>query len=108
MTTPAPPHGPSPYIDPELGIDALRDAVAAIRCVVAGDDEGVFAILTGTDAPRHVPGTLAAFLVVICHRVGFGNDDVAALLDGLSADFTNGILDQPRPEGGAGEVSRHR
>lgn len=40
MTIPGQLQGPSQYIAPALGIDALKDATALIRCVAADDAEG--------------------------------------------------------------------
>jgi hypothetical protein len=41
---------------------------------------------------------LTAVTVVLCRRVGLSSDDIAALLNEISTDFTNSVLDQPRPE----------
>lgn len=85
------------YIAPEIGVGALRDAVAAIRCMASGDREGLHAVLSGTDAPRQLAGMLAAVAAAICRRAGLDEAGIAAVLAGISHEVADLILDQPRP-----------
>ncbi|WP_269858737.1 hypothetical protein [Streptomyces sp. RPT161] len=93
------PRGPgTPYIAPALGIDAFRDAAAAIRCLSAADGEGVHAILSGTDAPRHVAFALATIAVAICRRGGLDDAGITALLAEIIGTASDLILDQASPD----------
>ncbi len=87
----------TPYLEPALGIDAFRDAAAAVRCLAAGDGEGVHAVLAGTDAPRHVAYALAVITVTVCRRGGLDEGGIAGLLADITSDASDCILDQ-RPE----------
>ena len=97
--------GGAPYLEPELGIDAFRDAAAAVRCLAAGDGEGVHAILAGTDAPRHVAGALLVITFLTCRRGGLDNAGIVALLAEITADAFDFILDQPRSAASAKGVA---
>lgn len=88
----------APYLEPAIGIDAFRDAAAAVRCLAAGDGEGVHAILAGTDAPRHVAWALNIIAVHVCHRGGLDDAGIAALLAEVTGCASDYILDQKRPE----------
>lgn len=87
----------TPYLDLALGIDAFRDAAAAVRCLAAGDGEGVHAILAGTDAPRHVAWALNVIAVTICRRGGLDEAGIAALFTEITGFASDSLLDQ-RPE----------
>ncbi|MFC9637145.1 hypothetical protein ACFTZF_01175 [Streptomyces mirabilis] len=87
----------TPYLAPSAGIDAFRDAAAAVRAFAADDGEGLRAILDGTDAPRHVASALAGIAVYICRRGGLDDAGIAALLAEFTTDASDVILDQ-RPK----------
>ncbi|MFJ5027767.1 hypothetical protein ACIQB5_06660 [Streptomyces sp. NPDC088560] len=97
----------TPYLAPALGIDAFRDAAAAVRAFAADDGEGLRAILDGTDAPRHVASALAGIAVYICRRGGLDDAGIAALLTEVTGCASDYILDQKRPEQPSAEVPRH-
>jgi hypothetical protein len=88
----------APYLDPAIGIDAFRDAAAAVRAFAAGDGEGLSAILDGTDAPRHVASALAGIAVYVCRRGGLDDAGIAALLTEVTGCASDFILDQKRPD----------
>ena len=84
------------YLEPSVGVDALRDAVAAIRCIAAGDGPGFGAVLNGTDQPRQVAAAMAAIASVVCRRVGLDDAGLSRLLNQVSSEVTDFLLDQPR------------
>lgn len=100
MTGNTPP--PAPYLAPDEGFEALKDATALIRCMAADDGDGIGAIANGTPRPRRLAVMLAAIVVSVCRRGGLGNADIEALLAAVSADVSNFLLDQ---ENTAAEVT---
>ncbi|MGC0317309.1 hypothetical protein [Kitasatospora acidiphila] len=90
------------FLEPAIGVDAYRDAAAAIRCLAADDGEGLHAVLAGTDAPRHVAGALASIAYLICRRGGLDAAGIDQLLGEISGSAADAILDQPRPRAGKG------
>lgn len=87
------------YIAPDVGVDALKDAIAAVRCVAVWDAQGLDAVLSGTARPQAVAAMLATLAVIICRKGGLDDPGIDALLASIKADATNFLLDQPQPEG---------
>jgi len=85
------------YIAPEIAFDALRDAVAAIRCAISGDAEGLHAVITGTTRPQHVAATAVSIAAVVIQRAGLNDEGVKAVLSEISARGGDFLLDQPAP-----------
>jgi hypothetical protein len=89
--------------EPDAGPDAVRDAVAAIRCVAGGDPEGLHAVLNGTDSPRQVAAVLASITAVIFLQGGLDAAGIASVLGEMTAqanDFPLGVVPGPSAEGG--------
>lgn len=84
-------------LTPELGIDVFRDAGAVIRAVVHGDSQGSHAVLTGTDAPRHLASALATMLVTICRRGGLDDTQIDTLATESASEFCDAVLDTHTP-----------
>jgi hypothetical protein len=93
------PAAPRPsYLDPAEGIDAVRDATAAIACVAVGDGEGLHAILAGTPSPEHVAFAAVGIAAAICHRLGLDQAAISALLGEIRVVAADSLLDQRRPD----------
>jgi len=86
-------------------VDALKDAVAAIRCAVAEDAEGLRAIVYGTAYPHHLAATIAGVAAVICIKGGLDNARITALVGEIASQLTDFVLDQARPGSGPGAAS---
>ncbi|MGH3295767.1 MAG: hypothetical protein ACRDP7_28605 [Trebonia sp.] len=95
----------TPYLAPEVGFEALKDATALIKCIAAGDDEGHAVIANGSPHPRRLAGMVASIAVTLCRRVGLSDAAIDLLLADISAQYTDFLLDQQTP---AGEVTSHR
>jgi hypothetical protein len=93
----APVRSGTPYIAPALGIEAFRDAAAAVRALAADDGEGIHAILSGTDAPRHVAWALVIIAHEVCRRGHLDNAGITALLAEIVTSASDCMLDQPQP-----------
>lgn len=85
------------FLEPAIGIDAYRDAAAAIRCLATSDGVGLHAVLAGTDAPRHVACALASIAYLVCRRGGLDAAGIDQLLGEIGGSAADAILDQPRP-----------
>lgn len=92
----------APYLAPDVGFEALRDAVALIRCIATGDDEGQGVIANANSHPRCLAGMVASITVTLCREVGLSDAAIDLLLTGISARYTDFLLDQQHP---AGEVT---
>jgi hypothetical protein len=92
------------YIEPAIGFDMLRDAVALLRCVARDDHEGLHAIVTGTSQPRNLAGATAMIALEVMRRCGIGPSLAEALLAEISRNASDSLLDQPRPGRGNREV----
>lgn len=92
------------YIPPEIGIDAVRTAVAAVRCALASDAAGLHVLLSETAIPVQLMGTLATITVNMCRRCGLADDAIMAMLTELRSSLENAVLDQPRPVTEAGDL----
>lgn len=89
------------YLAPDIGIDAVRDAVAAIKCVAAGDSEGLDAVVNGNEHPRCLVAAIAVIAAKICHQGGLDDAGIAALLAWIAPQGADFFLDQEKPaEGG--------
>lgn len=86
-----PPPGDS--LTADLGIDAYRDAIAAVRACASEDHQGLYAVLDGTDAPRHVAAALVTLVVMVCRRCGLDNVQITALMSEMTTDIFDAILD---------------
>jgi hypothetical protein len=91
---------PTPYLAPDVGFDALKSAVALIRCCADGDGEGIGAIINGAANLHELAGMTATIAAIICLRVSRDRNGIDALLAAVSSDLTNLLLDQEKPAGG--------
>jgi hypothetical protein len=89
--------GAEGYIAPDRGFDALRDAVAAIRCAISGDAEGLHAVISGSARPQHVAAMAVSIAAVVIQRTGLDDDGMKAVLSDISARSADFLLDQPPP-----------
>lgn len=62
----------------EAGADALRDALALVRCVLDGDDEAVSVVAANVAWPSLVMGVLAEWLAGVLAVRGIGRDELDA------------------------------
>lgn len=91
----------TPYLAPDLGFEALKDAAALIRCLAAGDGEGLNSITSGNSCPPRLATAVAVIAVGFCRRGGLDNAGIDALLADISAEVGDFLLDQEAPgEGG--------
>jgi hypothetical protein len=95
----------SPYLAPDVGFEALKDAVALIRCIASGDDQGHGVIANENSHPRCLAGMVASITVTLCRRVGLTDEAIDLLLADISAQYTDFLLDQ---QASPGQVSGHR
>ena len=92
--------------EPDGGPDAVRDAVAAIRCVAGGDPEGLHAVLNGTDSPRQVASVLATITAVIFLRGGMDADAIDSVLAQMTAHANDFPVIVPGPSAEGGDPHR--
>lgn len=85
------------FLEPAFGIDAYRDAAAAIRCLSVGDGEGTYAVLTGTDTPRNVAFMLTSIAYSALCRAGLDAAAIDLYLADVGRSIADALLDQPRP-----------
>lgn len=95
----------SGYLAPDIGFDALKDAVALIKCTAAEDSEGIGVIANGNAHPRCLAGAVAAIAVMVCRRGHLDNAGIDALLSEIASQAGDWLLDQQRP---AEAVISHR
>lgn len=88
------------YLAPDIGFDALKDAVALIRCTAAEDCEGIDAIANGNAHPRCLAAMVAAIATMVCRRGHLDNAGIDALLSEISSQLRDNLLDQERPSKG--------
>jgi hypothetical protein len=88
----------SGYLAPDVGFDAMRDAVALIRCTAAEDHEGMGAIANGNAHPRCLAAAVAAIATMICRRGSLDNAAIDALLSEIASQAGDWLLDQQSPE----------
>jgi hypothetical protein len=93
---------PAPYLAPDVGFDALKDAVALIRCMAAEDAEGTDAIANGSDHPRCLAGMIGMIAIMICRRGHLDNAAINVLLSEIAYQIRDLLLDQERPGEGGG------
>ena len=60
----------------EAGADALRDALALIRCVLNGDDEALSVVAGNVSWPGLTMGVLAEWLAGVLAVRGIGRDEL--------------------------------
>jgi hypothetical protein len=87
---------------PARSFEVTRDASALVRCCIAGDGQGVMAVLNGTPAPHQVAAVLAAACVTIGRRAGLTDAAITAELAQIRTAADDAVLDQPRPKRGHG------
>jgi hypothetical protein len=91
---------PQPMIAADRGIDAARDAIAAVKACMREDAEGLHAILTGTNDPRGCLGTLAALTASLLKNSGIPDGAVDGVLTEAGRRIEDAVLDlQPRAGG---------
>lgn len=90
----------TPYLEAEIGIDALRDALAAVRSLWNRDTQGVHAVLANCDAPRHVAWYLTIFTRQVCVLGGLDDAGFAALMRELQILATDFLLDEANASSG--------
>lgn len=93
------------YLAPDVGFDALKDAVALVKCTAAEDADGIGAIANSNAHPRCLAGAVAAIATMICRRGGLDNAAIDALLAEIASQAGDWLLDQQRP---AEAVISHR
>lgn len=81
----------------DLGVDCYRDASAVVRAYANGDCEGAYAVLTGTDAPRHLAAALATVVVMVAKRGGLNTAQITEWMNDITSDVTDAILDHCAP-----------
>lgn len=96
---------PAPSLPPDRGMDALRDAIAAVKCCATDDSEGLHAILMGTGDPRGALGMLAAITAGILANGGLPGQASGPLLDDVGRQVADGLLDLMAAAGTGGPTS---
>lgn len=89
-------------VTPQMGVDAYREAAAAIRAYARGDNPGTYTLLANTEAPRHVAAALTTLAVTLARRAGLDDAQLDQLLTDITTDVFDAILDSLVPA--AGEV----
>lgn len=94
--SPDQPQEPAPDLDPALGIDALRDAVALVKAMANGDREGVNVIANHAGHPRLAFAALASLVAAMLLGCGLEGDELSAVLDEASRRAADGMFDLRR------------
>jgi len=89
MSSPSGDQVAAAFLAPEVGVDALKDAVVAIKCAAAYDQEGLSAVINGSKHPRSVVAAIAAIAAVICRQGGLDDAGIAALLPWIASQLTD-------------------
>ena len=90
----APPAGmPWPQVAPDKAMDNVRDGIALVRCYLACDNEGAWAILAHTSDPRGCMTVLAHLVQSVFLYFGIGKEAAGALLDDLTRALADAVLD---------------
>lgn len=87
------------YLAPDTTFDAMKDAVASIKCAAAYDREGQDAVINGCEHPRRLVMVIASVAAVICRRGGLDDAGIAVLLGEIAGELGDLLLDQPPAEG---------
>ena len=91
-------------LDVAFGVDVYRDATAVVRALSTRDAEGAHAVMTGTDAPRHVALALAAMAIHACRLARLDADGINRFLADVTAAATDFLLDEAPVLPTTGEV----
>jgi hypothetical protein len=79
---------------PVVIVDAIKDAIALIRCCATQDDAGILAIVGGTDNLPYLTAMTAAAAAIICRRGELDDASIGAFLGSVAAELTDRLLDQ--------------
>jgi hypothetical protein len=81
-------------LTPEAIHDAIRDTAALILACAVQDNEGILAIVSGTDNLPYLTAMTATAAAIICRRGQLDDASIGALLGSVAAELTDRLLDQ--------------
>jgi len=82
---------------PEVILDAIKDAVALIRCCATQDSDGILAIVGGTENLPYLTAMIATAAAIICRRGELDDASIGPFLGSVAAELTDRLLDRKRP-----------
>ena len=101
---PAPSRVQAADLPPGVVADAIKDAVALIRCCATQDNAGILAIVGSTENLPYLTAMTAAAAAIICRRAELDDASMGPFLGSVASELTDRLLDQLAR---SGEVSSH-